>query len=410
LFEVFKENLLLKKTTLKISFLFFILVILVLGVIPGPLWAKKKIIPVPAVSTSRNDGVEYGTLVAVLFTDDEDNVHSILAPSLTYNENIGLIGTFRLFLYGEDNRDYTIILSASDGIDQKVLFEFSDPMFFGGGWVFDSSVKVYRDSTRRFFGFSSDSREENETNYTLGELNYNFSLGIHLAENFRLSVGERLRWISIKGGSVEGKPFLRDKFPDVSGSKGGLVLGHRLVLTYDSREDLDIPSHGTFIQFYSELGQSFQTGEDQLFTGTGLDMRLLFPFREGLFVTVVRGDVRFTGGKDTPFYEKATLGGDNSLRNFGEGRFVDDHYFIFGLEERIRLARLRVLGILADWELAPFVDVGRVFSRFDGLLDDIQVNPGFGIRALVRPNVVGRFDAGFGPEGITLFVGLDYPF
>ena len=403
-------NNLLSRSSLKITLIFFIGVFLGLGMHPDPLWAKKKIIPVPAVSTSRNDGIEYGTLVVVLFSDDEDNVHSIFAPSLTYNENIGLTGTFRLFLYGEDNRDYTIILSASDGIDQKIVFELSDPKIFGGRWVFDSSIKVYRDSTRRFFGFSSDSLVENETNYTLGELKYNFSLGKYFSKNFRLSFGERLRWVSISGGSVKSKPFLRDVFGGIPGDEGGLVLGHRIILTYDSRDELDIPTQGIFIQFYSELGQSFQKGENQLFNGTGLDMRCLFPFREGRFVTVVRGEVRLTSGKDTPFYEKASLGGDDSLRNFGEGRFVDDHYFNFGIEERIRFARLRILGVLADWEFAPFVDVGRVFSSFDGLLDDIQVNPGFGIRALIRPNVVGRFDAGFGPEGMTLFVGLDYPF
>ncbi len=127
-------------------------------------------------------------------------------------------------------------------------------------------------------------------------------------------------------------------------------------------------------------------------------------------MTVVRGSVLLTTGSAVPFYEKASLGGDETLRNFGNGRFVDDHYYLLSIEERIRLVRFRLFGILADWEVAPFVDVGRVFGKFHRLLDELQVNPGFGIRALVRPNVVGRFDAGFGPEGMTLFVGLDYPF
>jgi hemolysin activation/secretion protein len=89
---------------------------------------------------------------------------------------------------------------------------------------------------------------------------------------------------------------------------------------------------------------------------------------------------------------------------------VDDNYFLINIEERIRVLRLRIFGVLADWEVAPFVDIGRVFSGFNQLLTHVQVNPGFGVRALVKPNVVGRFDAGFGPEGMTLFVGLGFPF
>jgi hypothetical protein len=41
---------------------------------------------------------------------------------------------------------------------------------------------------------------------------------------------------------------------------------------------------------------------------------------------------------------------------------------------------------------------------------NIQFNPGIGFRAVVRPNIVGRIDVGFGDEGIAVFVGLGYPF
>jgi len=38
------------------------------------------------------------------------------------------------------------------------------------------------------------------------------------------------------------------------------------------------------------------------------------------------------------------------------------------------------------------------------------VNPGVGFRAVVRPNVVGRVDIGFGKEGAAIFATLGYPF
>jgi outer membrane protein assembly factor BamA len=400
-----------KNLNYKFGFLCFLFLYLGICFFSTVVFAKKKIIPVPAISTSRNDGVEYGTLVTVLFEDEDDDVYAILAPSLTYNEFIGLKSAFRFFYFGEDNQDYAVIVSSSTGIDQKVFFEYSKPKFLGEKLLFYSSVTAFRDSTRRFFGFTAESLDENESNFTQREFAYDFLLGHHFFDHFRLSFGERLRWISIGRGSVPDEPFFKDEFPSIPGAGGGLVLGHRLVLAFDSRDELDIPSLGSLVRFYTEVGQVFNADNgDHLFNGTGLDARKWFPMRDSLFVTVLRGAVFFTTGSKTPFYEKATLGGDDTLRNFGDGRFVDDHYYLLSIEERFRLVRFRLFGVLADWELATFVDIGRVFGKFHNLLDELQVNPGFGIRALVRPNVVGRFDAGFGPEGMTLFLGLGYPF
>ena len=60
--------------------------------------------------------------------------------------------------------------------------------------------------------------------------------------------------------------------------------------------------------------------------------------------------------------------------------------------------------------MAPFIDMGRVFSSLrKEPLEDYQINPGVGFRAIVQPNVVGRVDIGYGKEGINAFVGLDFP-
>jgi hypothetical protein len=41
---------------------------------------------------------------------------------------------------------------------------------------------------------------------------------------------------------------------------------------------------------------------------------------------------------------------------------------------------------------------------------DFEFNPGIGLRAVVRPNILGRIDVGFGKDGPAVFVGLGYPF
>jgi hypothetical protein len=84
---------------------------------------------------------------------------------------------------------------------------------------------------------------------------------------------------------------------------------------------------------------------------------------------------------------------------------------LLNLEERIRLFRWEIFNVTADWEAAPFIDFGAVMSSFDEATEkSFEFNPGIGIRAVVRPNILGRVDVGFGKDGPAVFVGLGYPF
>jgi hypothetical protein len=49
-------------------------------------------------------------------------------------------------------------------------------------------------------------------------------------------------------------------------------------------------------------------------------------------------------------------------------------------------------------------------NLLDVTTKNFVVNPGVGFRAVVRPNVVGRVDVGFGNEGPAIFATLGYPF
>ena len=117
------------------------------------------------------------------------------------------------------------------------------------------------------------------------------------------------------------------------------------------------------------------------------------------------------GGDEVPFFERSMLGGQNSLRGFGVGRFVDDHSLVVNLEERIQLFHLRLFGTVAEIETAPFLDIGKVLSNFRyRTLAQYEFNPGIGFRAIARPNVVGRVDVATSKDGNAVFAGLDFPF
>ncbi|HEY6516283.1 MAG TPA: hypothetical protein VIY50_09075 [Steroidobacteraceae bacterium] len=72
------------------------------------------------------------------------------------------------------------------------------------------------------------------------------------------------------------------------------------------------------------------------------------------------------------------------------------------------------IGIAAtrlELQVAPFLDVGDVFSRADASpVSALHKVVGVGFRGVAPPFVVGYVDVGYGSEGAAVFSGIGYPF
>jgi len=152
-------------------------------------------------------------------------------------------------------------------------------------------------------------------------------------------------------------------------------------------------------------------GSDASFVRYGLEGRLLVPHFGERLVMAVRGLVERVDGSDIPFFELSDLGGDETLRGFGENRFLDEGRFVVNAEERIKVYHLTYGDVRTDIELAVFTEAGRVFHNFRDLgSGKIRAVWGGGIRFVAGGQIVAKIDVGVGGEGIAVFTGLDYPF
>jgi len=371
--------------------------------------AETSLIPLPVYATSRNGGSEYGFMPVWLLKEQNEYVYGIIAPSAVYNGNTGLNLTFRYLGFPTVDKNYRIFVNRSIGVDHEATFEYWDNKMFDGKFRFYGRFTFFKDSTYRFFGLTENSREIDETNYANQELAPQFTLGYYLPHDFMLSYGEKLRWVTVKRGRVDGVAYIKNRFPKVEGINGGGALERRLTLTYDTRDDEVFPSSGWYGNLYGEVIHGFS--HNRVFTRAGINMRTFISFDDKRFVTVLKGAAELTGGRHIPFFEESSLGGENTMRGFGTDRFRDDGYILLNIEERIRLFKLHIFGVWSEWQAAPFVDIGRVYSSYSkDFFRDYQFNPGVGFRAIVQPNIVGRVDFGYGKEGLTAFVGLDFPF
>jgi len=381
------------------------------GLCLSPARADTQVFPVPSASTTRNDGSDAGLIVPILVAGPDGELKYLMAPMVIRNSIVGTRGVFNLFRYEPGGRETRFIGSFTEKIERKLVFSYTDPAFSNGRYFLQFGGSFFKNATSRFFGLRQDSLEGNESNYTAREFRANWRFGIYANEVTQIAVSQRFRDVQLQRGATD-LPFTVERFGAVDGVKGeSMIVGHRASFHYDTRNNLVTPTDGMAVMAYAELNQNVRNGDHPVYSRYELEVKQLFPSESKRAVLVVRADLQATIGTQVPFFEQSSLGGQNSLRGFGVDRFIDRHLVAFSVEERIHLARTRLAGVMADFEVAPFVDTGQVFGDFkDVSFKDYRVTPGVGLRGIVRPNVVGRLDYGFSREGGAIFAGLDFPY
>lgn len=374
-------------------------------------WAETQVFPIPSASTTRNDGNDAGLIVPILITDPDGELKYLMAPMLIQNSIVGTRGTFNLFRYDPGGRQMQFIASWTEKIERKLIFNYTDPAFSNGRYFLNFGGGFFKNATARFFGLGQETVEAGETNYTAREWRANWRFGVYANEVTQVAVSQRFRDVRLQRGATD-LPFTGIRFPDVPGVQGeSIILGHRASFHYDTRNNLITPTDGMAVTAYAEINQNLRNGDHPVYSRYELEIKKIFPSESKRAILVVRADLQATIGSQVPFFEQSSLGGQNNLRGYGVDRYIDKHLIAASIEERIHLVRTKIAGVTADFEIAPFLDTGQVFSDYkDVSFKDYRMTPGIGFRGIVRPNVVGRIDYGFSREGGAIFAGLDFPY
>lgn len=379
--------------------------------LPEAVRADVQYFPVPSVSTSKNDGNDVGLITPILITDPDGELKYIVAPMVVRNSIVGTRGALNLFRYEPGGREIRFIGSFTERIERKLVFSYADPAFSQGRYSLNFGASFFKNATSRFFGLGEATSEPQQTNYTAREGRANWRFGVYANEVTQISVGQRVRDVRLQKGATD-LPFTGDRFSTVDGVQGeSIIFGHRATFYYDTRNNLVTPTDGMAVTAYAEVNQNIRNGDHPVYSRYEVEVKKLFPSESKRAILVVRADLQATIGTQVPFFEQSSLGGQNNLRGFGVDRFIDKNLVSLSIEERIHLARTRVAGVIADFEVAPFLDTGQVFNDYkDVSFKSYRMTPGVGFRGIVRPNVVGRVDYGYSREGGAIYAGLDFPY
>ncbi len=370
-------------------------------------------IPLPVIAASPNEGVTTGALAAFLVHNRKDEVTSLVAPQLNFNPNFGTTVSLYGAFYPSTSRSVEINLSRSTKVNDDYEIKVRDVTLQEGKLELNAFLYHFTDGSSRFFGFASGSTKDGETNYANREDGFTVTATWPLYKHTSLQVGERLRTVAIDRGAVTSLPYIKDRFTvaEIPGLDGFTAHAQKLALVYSTLDSPTIPSYGGFAKVSVEGSMRF-LGSDENYRHYEVEAKGFVPKDEAKrFITAFRVLYNQTLGDAVPFLERSILGGENSLRAYGRNRFIDSSCLLINLEERVRLFRWEIFDVTADWELAPFIDTGAVMKSLASIKgNSFQFSPGVGIRAVVRPNIVGRMDIGWGNEGVAVFVGLGYPF
>lgn len=369
-------------------------------------------IPLPAISSNPNEGITAGALVAFLLHNSKDEISSLLAPQVNYNQNYGVtVSTYGAF-YPSPSRSWEVNLSQSTKINYDYEITSRDKTFMDGKLATNAFVFAFADGSARFYGFQAGSSKDMQTNYTDQEIGFNLSVAYDIGKHYQILIGDRFRNVDIHEGAVKGVPFIRNFFgkDNIPGINGFVAHAQRISFIYSTLDSKDLPTFGGYARVTAEVSGKV-LGSSADYRHYEAEFKGYIPLDNARYISVFRLMYNQTLGNSVPFLERSILGGENTLRGYGRNRFIDNSYLLLNLEERIRLFRWEIFNVTADWELAPFIDLGSVMKSLNRIsTHNFEFNPGIGLRAVVRPNILGRVDIGFGKDGPAVFVGLGYPF
>jgi len=366
--------------------------------------------PLPAFAYNRNEGYWIGALMPILRANEQGEVTQIYAPQYLHNKWIGENLTLNMYGYRGEWVQYRAVVSYSTKIERNFDFSYRDLGAGGGKYILGAQVNWFKNAFARFYGFGNAAPETNESNYTSREGLVNLMAGINLNEDSAIILTERYRDVRVEQGAVDDLPQTKILFAGAPGIQGANITGTKLTYRYDTRDDQLTPVSGTFATMSVEFNKNWHASANESWWRYMLDARTLIGHNvDKVFVMHLLLDG--VTGHQIPFYERPTLGGENTLRAFGLSRYIDDFAVLLNFEERITAVNRKIFDYNLNLEIAPFIDIGRVGSKLDGaFFKDFQFNPGLGLRVLAKPHVVGRLDLAYGRDGANAFVGLDYPF
>lgn len=371
------------------------------------------LIPFPVVDSSKDLGPSFGIMPVIAIRNRETNdIKSVIVPSVNYNKNLRTTLTYRHYIFPDDKRYFILRASRSERVERELMAFYYTPDVFKSGFRLSLEAKHWVTGKPSFYGYGINSKRGDKANYSLQmngeEIIADLPLINHLFFNFNHAFFDKRIGVGpVYTGQV------KDLFPADYALASEVRTFHtnRFSLVYDDTDHPFLPKVGTYASA-SVLYSNKRLGSDFEYRTYSMQVKHYYNYKEeGRFVTAVHYLLQFQRGDTLPFHAMPQLGETTGLRMTGDGRFTDRGKFVFTLEERITISKTPFYKFISETEIAPFLDVGTVFSKVSGFrARDLKYGPGISARLVIRPQLVATVDFAYGSEGTNAIIRIGYPF
>jgi Omp85 superfamily domain len=380
--------------------------------------AQAPFIPVPEIAVDPDAGTTFGIIPTVLITDENNDIRKIIAPDLIYNAYFGWGLHGRIYSYDSEDEQWSVVAGIKERVEREFNAQYQVGRTRQDRWSFNSSLGYDVDGTPRFYGIGNESPAIQETDYTAQSEILQEQVGFNISHVWQIQYTARFQNTDVLPGTLQTLASIQTRFNDLLGEGDNHMVLNRVALVYDTRDNITIPTKGAEVVTYGGMASRAGIFNDSLYTEAGFDGRAFWSLTDKTVLATHMALRYLPTAHDVPFWALSSIGGDETviggaqiLRGFGEGRFYDRDSFASSVELRRNVLTFNAVSTAVELELAPFIDVGRVFDRSSTLpFDQLHKVYGMGFRGIARPFVVGYVDVGFGTEGAAVFTGLNYPF
>ena len=270
--------------------------------------------------------------------------------------------------------------------------------YFGGEDKFLAAKLLFERYPSKFWGVGGETPDGAETDFTPRRFILEAALQKKLGflTNLYGGIQYQLETAAIVGvGPEVGLPLA-----SFAGGHGGTVSGLGLVLNWDTRNNIFIPSHGNYFQL-SLVFNGKALGSRFNFTAVKADLRKYYPGIVRSHSVALQFLYQSATG-NPPFYRYALIGGDSILRGYYKGRYRDKYLVV--LQSEYRLPVWWRFGLVGFFGLG---NVGPSLGRID--FGDLKYSVGAGLRFKLSPregaNVRMDIAFGRGSSGIYFTAG-----
>ncbi len=376
------------------------------------------VVPVPNISVDPTNGVTVGLIPTLLEHDRRGRIVRIIAPDIVHNANFGWGGHMRILDFPSADTQWSVVAGLMQHVESSFDALYETGLLRTRRWSESTELSYNRSGTARFFGIGNESAYADQSVFTDQRLRMQAHLGWNLTHAWQVAAVLMVQRVRVSAGHLPGMVSITERFPQVRGMGTTHEVLERILVTYDTRDNITIPTRGVDVVVYAGAASRNAAPDGSLFTEAGADGRFYWSPKRSLTIAAHVGLRYMLSLHDVPFWALSSLGGDRSivggrelLRGFGEGRFYDRNLFVANIELRENVLSLNTLGTRIILQIAPFYDTGRVFAHSSTFpIDKLHNVVGVGFRGIAAPFIVGYVDVGYGSEGAAVFTGINYPF